>query len=560
MSMDMPKEDMTPLTEPSAEPEAAQDTAEQASPAPANDPFAALADPHVRGAEDVTLSKTRKKKIIILSLIAAFAVLAAVIVLLVFVFPSQPADTDTTVPDTSITVLDKTTTTVSAAVTSAVLQFDDTTVEVINKDDSLSIKGYEKFAVNTTNMDALKNALTLFTATQDIGEQTDLAQYGFTAPTLTGTATYYDKTAYAFELGTIAPDESGYYFHEKGSNHVYILHIDNVAALMQKPLAYISTTVFSTPKTSTSDDNTDVVMRSMSLSGSVRRDRPFSFRLVTSGDGDTYLFYDYVITSPYLKGATSSYTSDLEGFTSLTADSVVCVNPTAADLQTYGLTDPTSVAKFTLAQRTTVTTPTDTNGNSDSTTTYKNLEEHTIRLGRVTNDTYFTMIDDQPIIYAVNASSLPFATLQYDEFADSSLFLEDISDMSIFSVTTPDSSTAFALTHHPDESDNAKNLTVTANGKTYDTMNFRYVVRNFMGISRYDAYTKSVDGLPLKLTLAITHTGQTAPALTIKLYEVSANLYAVVLDNGEKYLVKSSAVINAIEQYHNLLNGKTVLY
>ena len=81
-----------------------------------------------------------------------------------------------------------------------------------------------------------------------------------------------------------------------------------------------------------------------------------------------------------------------------------------------------------------------------------------------------------------------------------------------------------------------------------------------MEIKRYSALTKSTDGQPLKLTLAITRSGEKKPILTIKFYEMSSNLYAAVLDNGEKYQVKASEVKNAITQYENLLNGKTVIH
>ena len=41
---------------------------------------------------------------------------------------------------------------------------------------------------------------------------------------------------------------------------------------------------------------------------------------------------------------------------------------------------------------------------------------------------------------------------------------------------------------------------------------------------------------------------------------MSSNLYAAVLDNGEKYQVKASEVQNAVTQYSNLLEGKTVIH
>ena len=39
-----------------------------------------------------------------------------------------------------------------------------------------------------------------------------------------------------------------------------------------------------------------------------------------------------------------------------------------------------------------------TNGSSTATTTYKDLEKHTIKLGKRLNNRYYTMIDDVPIV------------------------------------------------------------------------------------------------------------------------------------------------------------------
>ena len=177
------------------------------------------------------------------------------------------------------------------------------------------------------------------------------------------------------------------------------------------------------------------------------------------------------------------------------------------------------------------------------------------------NDTYYYVrIDDNPIVYLVAADNLPFAEMQYDDFADTLLFLEDITDMGSFRVTLPEKETVFQLAHDDSSMDSSKNLTVTADGKTYDTMNFRYLIQNFMNITRYGSLTKDVNTLEQKMEIAITRRDKTEPVLTVKFYEISSSQYAVVLSNGEKYQVKASDVKNAITQYENYLAGKTVLY
>ena len=118
----------------------------------------------------------------------------------------------------------------------------------------------------------------------------------------------------------------------------------------------------------------------------------------------------------------------------------------------------------------------------------------------------------------------------------------------------------FDLTHDDNSMDTSKNLTVKAGDKTYDTMDFRYLIQNFMNITRYGSLTKDVNALEQKMEIAITRREETKPVLTVKFYEISGSQYAVVLSNGEKYQVKASDVKNAITQYENYLAGKKVLY
>lgn len=526
----------------------------------AADPFAAFENPEFRTKEDVDGSKKRKKTIILSSLIGAFAVLATLIVLLVFVFPKEEEETPTPSIDTTVTLFDKSTSEVACPVKSATIKLKSGTIEFVNVDDKLFVKGYEKFDMHATNMGDLVNALTVCTLSKDLGDVEDFEQYGLTAPQAVVTVTYYDGSAKAFEIGDMTPDQSGCYFREKDGKRLYIQPLTTTAIYMQQPLDYVSTTVLAEPKAeAAAQGETEVVLRKMSLSGEVRKNNPFAFRLVTSEDSDTYIYYSYIITEPFTKGTNSSYDTALGAFTQIQAESVVNIAPTAADLKEYGLDTPYSVANFTLSARTTVSMET-SDGNTISNTTYKDLEEHTVMVGNKNDTFYYVRIDDNPVVYLVAADNLPFAEMQYDDLADTLLFLEDIAQMSSFRVTLPEKETVFNLTHDDSSMDSSKNMTVKAGDKTYDTMDFRYLIQNFMNITRYGSLTKDVNMLEQKMEIAITRREEKTPVLTVKFYEISGSQYAVVLSNGEKYQVKASDVKNTITQYENYLAGKKVLY
>lgn len=526
------------------------------------DPYAAFANPEVRTTENAQGNKQKNKRILLVSLCCAFVLLVAATVFSIVWLPGllKEDETDTPVVNDSIVLFDKSSSNNDSAITSAVMvssQYG--TTEMVNKDGVLYAKGYEAFTPHAINTGDLETFLTAPTMMQDIGEVENIADFGFDSPVLTATVTYRDGSTYAFEIGDMSPDQSGCYFREKDTKQVYIVDVDSVSILYMQPLDYISTTVFNEPTyIKPSQGETDVVVMRMTLGGTLRKDSKFSFRRVTSEDNDSFLYNTFVITEPFTKGSNATYDTALESFTSLGADRVLCVNPTAAQIKEYGLDNPLSVLTFTLASRTTVTQQSGSDG-SVSVTSYNDLETYTLKLSAASSSSYYVMLEGKPIVYLVPASNLTFAEMQYDDFADTLLFLENIDEMGSFIVNLPDEKTTFALSHIDEEEDSAKNLIVKVGDKTYPTMDFRYLVTNFMDIKRYGASTTDTKGLPLKLELAITKRDSSKPYLTIKFYEAGTNLYAVELSHGERYMVKASEVNNAIEQYRNYLNGKTVL-
>lgn len=522
-----------------------------------HDPFASFENPQYRTKQDVEGDKKKKQKILLFSLLGAGVALAVAILLLVFVFP-KPDEQDPTPPAVSIPLVDKLNEGMNNSVLSATLTHKDGKMELYNKEDTLYIKGYEDLPIELSSVSNTGNLMAGLSATQDVGEVENLKDFGFDAPSLKAEVMFHDKSVYTFELGNATPDESGYYFREKDSKHVYVIDASTGALLLTPADKYISISVFDAP--TSSSEEAQVVMRNMTLTGSVRNNQKLSFRLVTSEDNDSFIYYTYLITEPKLKGTRSTYASKLETFTYLLADEIVSVRPTAKELQEYGFANPYSVAEFTLAARTTQTAATDANGNSTAETKYSNLKTHTIKVGGSKANQYYVMIDNVPIIYLVNADDMPWVTLTYDELADSMLFLDNISTISDYTVTLSDSETTFKLTHDPSTNDRIKSLKVEANGKVMDTMNFRYMVLVSMDIQRYGILSSDVTGKPLKLTLTMNKVDKNSDPLIIKFYELSPSVYGAVLNNGERHEVKASEVNNFIKQYQNYLAGKDVLY
>ena len=360
------------------------------------DPYAAFENPEIYTKKEL---KRSTKLTLVLTAVGATILLVAALVLLVFVFPYQAPVDPNKVIDTAVVLLDKTgaqttTTTTSAGdttqssgitflnlttnktdlITSVTLKQDDGTVEIVNKDGALYVKEFEDVTVHNINMGSLISVLLRTIAIDEIGVQENLADFGLDDPTLIVTVNYSDNTQKVWHIGDLAPDQTGCYMVEAGSNHIYLLGVDQVDALMQSKFSFVSTSVFTAPDVeAASEGATEVVLREMSLSGSLRDNKEFSFRLVTSEDSDAYIYYNYIITKPFLKGANSNYDTQLDAFTYLSATTVIAVDPTEEDKKKYGFDNPYSVMEFTLSKRTTVS-KTGADGNVEATTSPEDLE------------------------------------------------------------------------------------------------------------------------------------------------------------------------------------------
>ena len=324
---------------------------------------------------------------------------------------------------------------------------------------------------------------------------------------------------------------------------------------------YIGTTLMTTPEIKEDDDSGQAVLRDMELSGTVRADKPFAFRMVTTEDTD-FSLYTYMMTSPYLRGCNSDKIQNLQSFTSLTASRAVKAYPTEEDLAAYGLDEPYSVAELHTAVSTLVDDPdassTSSGEEAEQVTSFYNVAEHTIRVGDTDEDgNYYVTVDDIPVVYLVSSSSISlWVEAQYDDLADSLLFMRDITTVKNVSVTIDGEKTTFDLTHYPDEEDRDDMMVVKSGDQTLDTASFRSLYQNLMGITRYGAAASKPTGDPDVTVEIVPIEGDT---IRVDLYQKDASIYTCVQDTGEYYEVKASLVTRIIENVPDYLAGEEIV-
>lgn len=467
----------------------------------------------------------------------------------------DPDDTE----DTSITLVDvqkkdgETGSRIrSAKITSA--QYD--AFEVVQtKDGTLTVKGFEDLSPYTSLFENLETALTEITATQKVTDNGDMAAYGFDKPQATFEVTYHDGKTLSFSFGSEEPYGTGDYFKMADSTAVYLVDTALLDTIGLDATGYISPTLYSTPAAPTAADDTQTVstvLRDISLTGRFYGKSGLAMRLAGDNDSGEFAYTNYVITKPYVRGSDSDKIG--ESFltaSSLTAQGAVVPRATAADQKKYGLSNPYIQATLHTAARI------QTTKDETTTTTYQNVEAHTVRLGNKTEDgtAYYGMVDDNPSIFLIDASSMPWAELTYTNCVSPLLFLRDIKTVGSVICTVDGKKTEFVLTHHADEEDSDKNMTVTVDGQQTDTANFRSLYQVMMGLSRTGESDKKPSGAP---TLQITVKDTAGKTVTdVKVYEAGASICLV--ENGEeRYKVSAGRVRNLKQQIDNYLSGKIV--
>lgn len=511
------------------------------------------------------MSKRTRTLLISAIALVALGALLAVLLLLPDVGDGGGATTTTTANDPTVVLVDKAK---DVTVSSVTVKLENETFTVAaNKDGDLAVQGYEDLPQYPTAYESLADALLSFGAyrliqdnpahPEDFGFDTDKG--GFASLEVT----YSDNTTFAFELGDLSPSGEGYYLRKADSSAVYLIDTDFVYTVAADSTYYLSTTPFTAP--SATESNEEVVVRDVTLTGSVRPST-LSFQIstdVVEKGQQAQVLSGFYVTKPYLRnlksGTNMLSSSSYYGFA---ASGIAKVRPTAADLAKYGLNDPYSACVANVSvKKTTETTDKDT-GEKTTTISFHNTFEYTVKLGKETEngDRYAVAYMDGemvPLLYTVTPSSLVWAETQYDDIADELLFFTYIYQVEKMDITMDGKTTSFDLTHNAEAEERDDQLTVISNGKQYPTADFRTLYTELMQITRKEALAAKPTGEPL-LSIDIVTNTSIAHTGWIKLYRHNAGQYAVLHDTGELYLVDAKDVESFMATYRKFLNGDKI--
>lgn len=475
--------------------------------------------------------------------VAAVVVLVAMLIILMNLPSSGGDDASSTVSAASISLNTKSADDISK-------------VEVKNNDgsywvemkgtDSYSVEGLDGFELNTTSISALKSDCAAVSATQLVEEQADdLSIYGLDNPKAQATITYKDGETLTLAIGNEAAGNAGTYVTVNGEKKVYLFNSTKVDTFSYALLEYVSKTI--TPSyeeavaavkgedaSSSADGQAQTPQfAKMTLSGTVREE-PIVVEPAESISG----IAQFNITSPKVKSADYTKISNyVEAVYGLNADQVVAINPTDADLETYGLKEPYSklVADFDIGTVTLLSSAPDADGNV------------CVMNGDRTN-----------VIYRMPAETLTWLNGTYQDLASTLLFTPNIKDVKTMTVTTPDKTYVFNLTSVADpENDKKFTTTITCDGKELDEDLFKDYYQNMISVSTDEETTEQPSGDPI-FSVKYEYTDSSRTPDVVEYYDAGSRRVFISFNGECDSLTVSKYVDKMIQDTEKVVKGEEI--
>lgn len=419
------------------------------------------------------------------------------------------------------------------------------------------LKGYEDLTLSSTLLTSLRGYTETIQATEKVAAVTNLAAFGLDKPQATASITYSDGSTARLRLGAETPSKTGFYGQFGEDDTVYIFEANSVALFRAAATAFVDTLLVATPTVKSSDKNGMALLRNATFSGTAHPNQ-LVLRRSNDKDNEEYTYFNYLITSPYLR-ATNDVTSNALGqFKSLKATQALLLHPTKEQKKKLGFDNPLIRINATMAVETEETTD-----SKDEETVapkiYYNATDYTITVGCVNTDgNYAVMVDGIDAIFEVSKADYGyFFDLNYNTAVNEFLFFKNIDKIGRVTLTLNGQTYDFTLTHYPNAEETDDRLVVKNGDKVYSTEDFRELYGLMLSLERYGAAeAKPTGNIPLELFLYDT---EGKLYLNAKYYDTTGSLCTVETSEGELFTTRWSYVEFFIQQVENYVNGRNVL-
>ena len=383
--------------------------------------------------------------------------------------------------------------------------------------EQFGIVGYEGLRMDQDLLSTLVNNGSKLTGLETIEEHAaDLGKYGLADPKADVTLHYIDNTDLHFLVGDPSPLDQTRTYCAVGDT-VYLVQSSLVANYQKPAEAFLSTTVLEEP-----DAESYPIVQSLRVS---RKDL----------DWDIYLEYDYENADDDTVGGTASTHTMLEpifsyltpeksspvtnGMFGLTAQEIVEVRPTEADLAKYGLADPFCTVVMQCDD-----------GNS-----------YTLTIGDAYQTAggtscYYTYLEGEDIIWGISSENDVWATVQPGDITSANIFVTNVWDIGELSVSGRSGALAFEC-----EGTGQDDFEVRKDGAKVETERFRLLYRFLLNIYGEELYIGELpEGEPDAEVKVRSQSGRWD--YTISFYKISDLKTVVARDGVASYVIRTSCL------------------
>ncbi len=400
-----------------------------------------------------------------------------------------------------------------------------------------TIEGVDPSLTETTSISRVMDTVLALKANRKI-EKEDGADYGFAAPTYTVTVTGYDAAdSVTLTVGKETPTSSGYYATTDGETIVLLDSADVEDFATPDTEMAVSEIVAAAAK---NDGNADYFEEEtfarvdyIALSG---KNYPQYIRFEMNDMEDISAYMSYVMTAPSRRFADMEKVTELFNIAAngLSSASAYCLNPTAAELQSFGLTSPDVALEI------------------------KYGGTKILLKAALQQDGSYAVIAEggKNIIFKVDAASLGFATYKLEDFASDTVFIEMITELSSLTLATPDKTYTFGIRNVKAENEDEDDvLTVTYGDKTLTTENFQNYYQYLVGTELNEIASEKTAGTPALTLTAVRNSGTKT---TVKFIKHSDRRYYVEVDGEPMGYISSSYMDKILNYLDDVAEDKTV--
>lgn len=399
-----------------------------------------------------------------------------------------------------------------------------------------SIDGVDAALIDESSLSSHIDSLITMNATREI-EKEDGADYGFSAPLYKLSLKLRDGGEKSLLLGNKTPSASGFYAQVAGEDKVYLVSTDIADLLDSKNEDFSITTVISAQQSNTGtekyfSDSKLTLFDTLTLAR--KGEKTVSF--VSSFESDTNQMLPYTMVSPINRSADTDTVGNLVSLVSggLTATSAYAFNPTAKDLQLYGMENPDLVLELKYGKNTIKFSAT-----------------------KQADGDYAVMTpENSKIIFKVAASNLTFADTALEDFLSSMPFIEMINNFESFTFETANGKNVFTVSYEKDENDEERIASVKANGKAVETEQFQTYYQHLVGTEPSDAVFQKVDGKADFTIFCKARNGE--KDFTLKFIKDTDRRYYFEINGDPVGLVSTTHVEKLMNYQQDLANGKTI--